>query len=82
MRCIDSHDSGCRGLPLDGLEVYLLRAIFMLLRPIFTPVPMLKASFSLIRFPKTLHLLNPVDPCGFSGQDKADDLSPHLMVSG
>ena len=41
---------------------------------------MLKASFSLIRSPKTLHLVNPVDPCGFSRQVKADDLSPHLMV--
>ena len=45
-------------------------------------LPMLKASFSLDRSPKTLHLVNPVDPCGFSGQVKADDLSPHLMVSG
>ena len=46
-------------------------------------LPMLKESFSLIRSPKTLHLVNPVNPCGFnSGQVKADDLSPHLMVSG
>ena len=66
-----------------AFEVCLVRAIFSANHPIIDAsilLPMLKASFSLNRSPKTLHLFNPVDPCGFSGQVKADDLSSHLMV--